>query len=327
MDEQRQYQVLQAFRKRRWSKSLKQESRTRGDLIGECVVVAVGVVLTWLFSNDVKVWSDLILPGLGGLGALLVWEFIVRPCWHYIKTIPEQEHVAAWIEIDEQKAKVKSANESQKHWYDEACKADAERIHADFEAAGFKTERDRAIQAQKNAEGQLEQLRKQASAFTVSVTSGHHWVARDPTDDKADMYLVVNEGYLTNASDVDVAVEVSLRIDVTDSWAISNVAKTLPLPAFAVNKSIEAATRQPRVMNLARRSSSPVGYWAFPLHVEFADGILGGAGAELASRVLERPIWLELENTITQEVKLFPVNMAASIARVRRAGPHTLPTA
>ncbi len=168
--------------------------------------------------------------------------------------------------------------------------------------------------------GKVSALEQQRTAFDLRVMCGNPQVLRNKDKYQNGFYVVVAEASITNAAESQVPIKVSLRIDLSDTSAISEVAKSLPLPEWAlIGTPYSDKQQSPRFINIPGRTASPIGYWAFAFRTN------GFVDID-ADMVLEQPLWLELQNTITEEVRLFAVNNAASIARIRRKGLHVLPT-
>jgi hypothetical protein len=171
-----------------------------------------------------------------------------------------------------------------------------------------------------SATKRLNALEEHASAFDLRVLHGSLRVIRNDQNAPRQFYVVVADASITNASDMQVPLSVSLRIDLSDSMAISEVAKSLPLPDWALaDTTYPQCQRLERYVTIPERTASTMGYWAFKFS---SKGLV-----EIDPNTVEaRPMWLELENTITQQVRLFAINDAARVARAIRKGPKVLPT-
>lgn len=160
---------------------------------------------------------------------------------------------------------------------------------------------------------EIRTLTQQRTAFDLRVAVGSCRVIHDPAQDPARFYVVVADASITNASDFQVPIKVSLRIDLSEDAAISQVAKSVPMPDWAMARGAYGLSNMGgRFITLPARTASPLHYWAFnfPTQVSFV-----GMDPTTAH---ERPLWLELENAITQQVQLFALNTPAEIVRARR---------
>jgi hypothetical protein len=81
----------------------------RADVVPAGVLTVLGAYGTWLMTGDA--WNNLWAPAAGGLGALLLWELVLRPVKNYVWTIPEREHLELWQVVDERDAQLKKKEE------------------------------------------------------------------------------------------------------------------------------------------------------------------------------------------------------------------------
>ena len=120
-------------------------------------------------------------------------------------------------------------------------------------------------------------------------------------------YIVVTDLLLTNSSDVKIPIELRLECRIEDSFSKTSVAEQQPVPNY-VEKALKLtkAKQFDRVLNLPERSSD-VGFAAFVLDLEG----LGMIGLKELVDSQDLPMWLQLQNTLTQQTARVPLNIAA----------------
>jgi hypothetical protein len=94
--DERAVERLRAYRRRRLQKSKSQWS------VGEIATGVIGAMVVSYFSTQ-DLWQNVWLPFLGFVAGAAVWHWILHPAGRFIWTVPEQEHIDLWRDLDDQR--------------------------------------------------------------------------------------------------------------------------------------------------------------------------------------------------------------------------------
>lgn len=102
MDESVRDHFRRIYRAHRTARSWKMERESRGAIVGDAFVAVIGGMVTWRIwgASDVAAFHDLGVPAIGGLLALALWVVVIRPIWHYVRTVPEEMNLERIEQVD-----------------------------------------------------------------------------------------------------------------------------------------------------------------------------------------------------------------------------------
>ena len=88
-----------AYRARRRSKSWKSERRRAGSIISDIAMGLVGGGIAYRLLGPGDLWTNVVVPGVGALIGVAGSEYVLRPLWHFVWGVPEDEHIALKAEM------------------------------------------------------------------------------------------------------------------------------------------------------------------------------------------------------------------------------------
>lgn len=293
MDNERQRHLLSAYRRRRRRESWKAGRRSLSGVAGEIVAGIAGTTIAFRIFSSGEWWSNVVVPILGGLIAVAVWELVIRPASHFIWTFPTQDY---W-RVDTERREELSA------------------VQAKLDALQGSPQ-NRVLEG----DDSHEEYARGPEAFNVKFDFGKRFAVWSDHLPEQEIWVVLTDVMLTNGAATQVPLDFwifSGRV-VDGSYRVGERTTSAPPASWVIerlNRHIGSLEFLASPINLQARSSSKRGYCAVQFFARDLKSMDAGGAKELVD---ELPLWFQIHNNITGQQIDHPLNSAAHLVDSRQ---------